>query len=60
MLPLGNGSGQLAAGKPPRRGVRLRRPLRVLPPPSSRTVMLAGAIVMLAFWLTLGRGYTAA
>jgi len=36
-----------------------RRPSRVLPPPSSRTVLLAGAIVVLAFWLTLGRGYTA-
>lgn len=37
-----------------------RRPSRVLPPPSSRTVVLAGAIVVLAFWLTLGRGYAAA
>lgn len=37
-----------------------RRPSQVLPPPSSRPVMLAGAIVVLAFWLTLGRGYAAA
>jgi hypothetical protein len=37
-----------------------RHPSRVLPPASSRNVMLAGAIVVLAFWLTLGRGYAAA
>jgi len=37
-----------------------RRPSPVLLPPSSRTIVLAGAIVVLAFWLTLGRGYAAA
>ncbi|UKE69844.1 hypothetical protein K8O61_01830 [Xanthomonas cerealis pv. cerealis] len=37
-----------------------RHPSRVRPPPSSLTVVLAGAIVVLTFWLTLGRGYTAA
>ncbi|WP_369935975.1 hypothetical protein [Xanthomonas tesorieronis] len=37
-----------------------RRASPVLPPASSRIIVLAGAIVVLAFWLTLGRGYAAA